>query len=409
MKHSPKRQLWMIMIIVFLGFIGLSMPYLIFPVIFLNPEYSVVPVEWTTADRGILLGITLAAYPIGQFIGSPILGALSDDYGRRKVMTISLFIAGFFNLFTALSLQWNILPLLVFSRFCAGLMEGNLAIARAMAADIKELNKHTTFGKVGAAASLAYVVGPLIGGILSDSSINSSFTLSTPFYLVTVLFLGLSVLSHYCLEGRLQPDLTHHRTIWERLNLFNRVINLFKNPNLKFYLVITSTFTIAVDIFYEFGPVYLTMIWNATPSELALYNAVLAVTISIGGAYFTGMLAKRYSSRWIVSTLITCFALTLATITFTESFVWMYFLFGLIGLAIGVSTTTLTVKISDSASDQIQGEVMGVQTSLRVFGDAIICLAGGFFLIMSPKIVLIIAVIISLGAAIAYGLRRKNS
>ncbi len=82
---SPKFQLWVILSIVFFGFLGLSIPYLIFPSIFLNPAYTILPPTWSEAERGMFLGITLAAYPLGQFIGSPILGSLSDEYGRRKV------------------------------------------------------------------------------------------------------------------------------------------------------------------------------------------------------------------------------------------------------------------------------------------------------------------------------------
>lgn len=409
MKHSPKRQLWMIMMIVFLGFVGLSMPYLIFPVVFLNPEYSVLPVDWTTAQRGLFLGVTLAAYPTGQFVGAPIIGALSDDYGRKKVMAISLIIAGACNLLTAISLGWGMLPLLVVSRFCAGLMEGNLAIARAMAADIKEYDKHATFGRVSAAASLAYVAGPTLGGIFSDSTVNSQFSIETPFYIVTILFIGLALLSYYCLEQRMRPSFVRSRTLSERLNIYRRVATLFQNPSLRFYLIVVTAFTLAVDIFYEFGPVYLTVIWNATPSELAWVNSVLAVSIGVGGAGFSSLLAKRYGSRQVIPALIFCFALTLFVIAFTETLLLMYVLFGLIGFFIGSCATMLTVQVSNAAPDTIQGEVMGVQTSLRVLGDAIICLAGGILLALSAKVVLLAAVAVASCSGGVYVLFKRQT
>ncbi len=79
-RTTQKKQFWVILIIVFLGFVGISMPYLIFPALFLNPDYSIIPNAWGDTSRAIFLGITLAAYPLGQFLGSPILGSLSDDY-----------------------------------------------------------------------------------------------------------------------------------------------------------------------------------------------------------------------------------------------------------------------------------------------------------------------------------------
>ena len=129
---EQKRQLWVILLIVFLGFLGISMPYLIFPALFLNPAYAILPESWSASSHALLLGITLAVYPLGQFLGSPILGALSDDYGRKQLLTASLVMTAICNLFTGFAIVWQQLGLLILSRFLAGLMEGNIAIARAM-------------------------------------------------------------------------------------------------------------------------------------------------------------------------------------------------------------------------------------------------------------------------------------
>ncbi|CRX37925.1 MFS transporter [Estrella lausannensis] len=131
MPDKDKRQFWTVLFIVFMGFLGISMPYLIFPALFLNPAYSIVS-DYTIAPS-LLLGMTLAAYPLGQFIGSPILGALSDDYGRKRLLAGTLFLNAFFNLLTAFALKWHLVELLILSRLLSGFMEGNIAIARAMA------------------------------------------------------------------------------------------------------------------------------------------------------------------------------------------------------------------------------------------------------------------------------------
>src|SRR5437899_299513 len=99
-KNSAKRQLTTILFIVFFGFLGISMPYLIFPALFLNPDYTILTQDWSPSSNALLLGVTLAAYPLGQFIGAPILGALSDDYGRKRLLSGSLLIAALCNLLT---------------------------------------------------------------------------------------------------------------------------------------------------------------------------------------------------------------------------------------------------------------------------------------------------------------------
>ncbi len=178
---GQKNQFLVVLLIVFLGFIGISMPYLIFPSLFLNPEYSILPGSWGESSRVISLGITLAAYPLGQFIGSPILGALSDDYGRKGILSGSLGVAAFCYLLSGLAISWSHLELLVISRFLAGLMEGNISIARAMAADLKTISKHKSFGQINAVTSIAYLLGPLAGGVMSDRSIFKGVTMSSPF------------------------------------------------------------------------------------------------------------------------------------------------------------------------------------------------------------------------------------
>src|SRR5262249_45284843 len=138
MPHQDeKQQLWVILLIVFIGFIGTSLAYPIFPPLFLYPTHdSIIPFSWNQHARSIVLGIALAAYPLGQFIGSPILGGCSDRYGRKRMLILSLSgsIVGYF--LSALSLQFNVLWILLFSRFLTGFMEGNLAIVRAMATDL---------------------------------------------------------------------------------------------------------------------------------------------------------------------------------------------------------------------------------------------------------------------------------
>lgn len=164
-NNNTRKQFWVILTIVFVGFFGISMLYLIFPALFLNPAYSIFPETRGTSGASLLLGITLASYPLGQFLGSPILRSLSDEYGRRKLLSGTLFISAFCNLISGIAIEWGWLPLLVASCFTAGVMEGNIAIARAMAAELTTIPKHETFGKINASASIAYLAGPLVGGM----------------------------------------------------------------------------------------------------------------------------------------------------------------------------------------------------------------------------------------------------
>lgn len=408
-RRNQKRQFWVILIIVFLGFIGISIPYLIFPPLFLNLEYSFLPASWGESSRALFLGITLAVYPLGQFIGSPILGTLSDDYGRKYLLSGSLIVSAICNLFTGIAIARQHLGLLIVSRLVAGLMEGNIAIARAMCADLKMLSKHETFGKMNAVTSIAYLVGPLLGGVMTDKSLFEGLTTSTPFFFICILFFFLAGLSVLILKDSVVAVTVKTRTLWQRFNFIKRISALFSDKNLKTLMIASTCFTLAVDIFYEFGPVYLTVKWTLGPAQLILYNGILCLGLAVGNGWLPIFTSSRVSNSLSIIGAVVGFALLLTGIIFTDSNFLMLGWFGLCGLLIGLAMTLLTVKISDSVSDRVQGEVMGTQLSLRVLGDGIICLLGGVLLILSSKIILIVAAGISLATGIYYRARQSQS
>lgn len=406
-KDHSRKQLGIIVLIVFLGFLGISMPYLIFPALFLNPAYSIFPASSSASSHALFLGITLAAYPLGQFVGSPILGSLSDQYGRKKILSMSLFIAAFCNLLTGVALEWESLSLIILGRFTSGLMEGNIAIARAMAADIKSLSKHSSFGKINAAASIAYFLGPLLGGLLTDREFLQNVTSATPFYVISILFIALAILSALILQDGAIKRGHEHKDILAHFNLYKKLSLLFKNIPLKFFLITSTLFTLSIDIFYEFGPVYLTVQWMLTPVQLISYNTVLCLALTVGNGWLAAFSSKHYESRPLITMSIGGLALFLIGVVITDQSYLILLLFALSGLVIGLGVTLLTVKISDSVSERVQAEVMGVQLSLRVLGDAIICLLGGVLLVISSKLILICAALLSFITMLFYAFARK--
>ncbi len=407
-QKRQTRQFRVILIIVFLGFLGISMPYLIFPALFLNPEYSILPADWSDSSRALFLGIALAAYPLGQFIGSPILGSLSDDYGRKKLLSGSMLLSAFCNLFTGFAIAWQNLTLLIISRLIAGIMEGNIAIARAMAADLKTIPKHHSFGKVNTVTSVAFILGPLLGGVMADKNLFEWLTVSTPFYFICIFFFCLTGLAMLVLDEGVINPCAKVLTFWQRINLIKRLSLLFSNKRLQFLMLISTCFTLAVDIFYEFSPVHLTLKWELGPSQLVFYNGIVCFSLAIGSGILPGFFSSRISNRLAVLLAMGALVLILIGIVLANSVFPMMLLFALSGLVIGLTTTLLTVKISDSVSETIQGEVMGVQMSLRVLGDAMICLLGGALLLFSSKLILMVAAGISMVTMACYALGQKS-
>ena len=163
-------------IVVFVGFLGYSLMITVFtPMILLN-DNGMLSTSSSVATRSIVLGLLLGLYPLGQFVGAPILGALSDRVGRRPVLLGSLAASTIWYGVIGAALIVRNLPLLMVASFLGGLGEANISIAQSSIADSTSTSdRNRFFGYVYLSSSLAYVVGPLAGGQLADYHLISWF------------------------------------------------------------------------------------------------------------------------------------------------------------------------------------------------------------------------------------------
>jgi len=161
--------------------IGIIIP--VIPALFFDDGGSFFTEAMSYENRSVIYGFLLAAFPIMQFFGAPILGALSDRHGRKPMLMLSLMgtMIGYF-LF-AIALLYGQLWLLFFSRMLPGFTGGNISIVYSAIADVSDGPERTkNFGMIGMAFGLGFILGPAIGGILADNSIVSWFNAATPFW-----------------------------------------------------------------------------------------------------------------------------------------------------------------------------------------------------------------------------------
>ncbi len=168
-----KRQLLPYAIVILLAYIGFSIALPIFPAMFLDPELSILPQSFSMHKKILVLGVIMTAYPLGQLIGSPLLGRLSDHFGRKKIILYSLAGSILGYIITALSTTYFFIAGIFSGLLICGFFEGNIAIAQAVIADITQddqpHDKIFHFGWINLFICLGFVIGPFLGGILSRS------------------------------------------------------------------------------------------------------------------------------------------------------------------------------------------------------------------------------------------------
>jgi DHA1 family tetracycline resistance protein-like MFS transporter len=348
MKKSPLAS---ILSIVFIDLIGFGM---IIPIL---PLYAqrFQATEWQ-------IGILLASYSFMQFLASPVLGWLSDRYGRKPVLLCSLVgsASGYLLMANAGSLG-----MLFAARILAGVAGASVGTAAAYIADITPPeNRSKRIGLIGAAFGIGFVLGPAIGGILSH------FSVVAPFWFAAILSILNAILMWIVLP---EPE-RHTEQHKGPLNLKDT----FEQAGSWRLGVITVTYFIAIA-----GFAIVTVIFpqvshrrfelnQSQISYIFVMMGLIGATIQ-GGAI--GRLAKRFGDVNLAITGFALMSVSMLLMPFAGS-VPVFLLFSS-GLAIGnsLSQPTVNAMASKGASAALQGRVLGIVQAAgslgRVFGPVI--------------------------------------
>lgn len=354
-----------IFITVFIDLIGFGMVIPILP-FFANTEpFNATPVE---------IGFLVSIYSWMQFFFAPILGRLSDKYGRRPVLFVSLLgsAVGYFVIGLA-----GTLFLVFLGRIISGITGGNISTALAYIADITTReNRAKGMGLFGAAFGLGFIIGPALAGVLSKYGVH------VPFYCAAGLSLVNAIALYFILPESLKPEA--RADLPERKNQFVELIASFADPrfsiiNLVYFLLVTAfsimTYAFVLYTAFRFG-------YNAEQ------NGYLFAFVGLISIVAQGVLFSIFVKRFGEFKLIISGCLVMAVSLFAVPFVGPAY-GGLLGLLTGIgamsvgnafaspSLTSLTSKI---AHDTEQGKTLGVMQSSASLARAVGPTIGGFLL-----------------------------
>jgi len=297
----------------------------------------------------------LFTFAIAQFIFSPILGGLSDQFGRRPVLLSSLLGFGLDYLFMAFA---PTLPWLFLGRAIAGITGASFTTASAYIADISTPEKRAqNFGMIGAAFGIGFIVGPAMGGLVSQY-----FGIRAPFVLAAILcFLNLSY-GYFILPESLLPE-NRRPFDWKRANPIGSLLHLRKYPvvsGLVVSLVLIYIGSHAVQS--NWG--YFTM-FRFKWSEATVGGSLAMVGLLVG--LVQGLLIRvinpRIGAKNSVYVGMALYSLGMILFAFANQG-WMMFLFLVPYCLGGIAGPALQGIISGQVPPNEQGELQGALTSL---------------------------------------------
>jgi len=385
---TPLFRLLPLYVVIFMGFVGYSLMITVFTPMVMNNESGILPLSYSLHQRVFLLGVLLSVYPLGQFFGSSIIGALSDHFGRRPLLLSTLFAATLFYILISLALVQRNFALLIGASAIAGLLEANIALAQSAIADLTtEATRSRYFGYVYLSASAAYIIGPLFGGKLADPHLASWFHDATPFWFTTG-FLFLTFV--WCFFSFKE---TRVKMTSRSLHLMRALTNLsgvFTAKKLtKFYLV---NFLLYLSIFGFFRsyPMYLVDAFHLGVSKESEFIAWVAVPIIITNLGLTGYFSQRFSARTLtlISAVLTgIFMIAIIVPPYLNS-LWVTLFLTAFALAICLPACATLLSLAASSKDQ--GSVMGNNQSLQVGAEGISSIMGGLLAALFVKLSLIV-------------------
>lgn len=240
------------------------------------------------------VGALGAAYPIMQFIGAPILGRLSDRFGRRPVLIISQI--GTFIGFMILGLA-NTLWILFLSRIIDGISGANISTAQAVITDnTTEKTRTQGLGLIGAAFGLGFIIGPIIAFIslsLSDNNYHITAFVAAAFSLASIL------LTWFWLEESLPPE-KRGKSTHERQVGFSAMFDALRRPQIGFLLSLMFAQQFAFGGFEQLLALFtLNRLGMNASNNAALFVYVGVIVVAVQG-YFVGRWSRKLGDRWLV-------------------------------------------------------------------------------------------------------------
>lgn len=348
MERSPKKALGFIFVTLLLDVIGIGIIIPVIPSLIMDLTGSGIS---QASETG---GWLLFAYAIFQFLFAPVVGGLSDRYGRKPVLIGSLIGFSIDYLFMAMAptLFW-----LFIGRIVAGIFGASFTTCSAYIADVStQENRAQNFGLIGAAFGLGFIIGPVMGGLLGEIGPRVPFYAAAILTAVNVVY-GLLVLPESLDKNKRRPfDI-------KRANPLGNLNQLKKNPIIK---------GLAVSMFFVYIAAHAV---QSTWSFFTMYKfewSEAMVGYSLGVVGVLSALVQGLLIRWLIPKIGNERAVTLGLALYIFGLLlfawapvgWMMFLFLIPYCLGGICGPALQSIISVQVKDNEQGELQGALTSM---------------------------------------------
>lgn len=347
-KEGGNKAILFIFITLFIDVMGIGIIIPVLPKLIMSLEHC------TIGEANVISGYMLFVYSLMQFIFSPLLGALSDRYGRRIVLLLSLLGFGIDYLFLGFA---GTITLLFVGRLIAGITGASFTVAGAYIADVSPPEKRAqNFGIMGAAFGLGFIAGPAIGGLISG------FGDRVPFFVAAGLALINWLYGFFILPESLKPE-NRRKFDWSRANPVGALIQLIRKPMVARLAIVFFLINLAGQSLPGCWSFYTIERFGWTESGIGLSLAFVGVCVAaVQGGLTRVIIPKLGENRAVYYGIFMAMIGMIGIALSWEG--WMLFA-ATVPLALGgINGPSLQSIVSKEIPPNEQGELQGFLTSV---------------------------------------------
>ncbi|CAM2009130.1 MFS transporter [Acanthopleuribacter pedis] len=401
--------LFTVMLITVLGTAGIALPYPVLAPYFLEAEPNQLT-HFLGFPPKLLLGVALGIYPLGLLVGGMFIGALSDEYGRKRVLLITMFGSVLGYLATAAAVVWESYLLFLVARFMTGLFEGNIAIARAIALELHPVIDRTkAISLTYATVYAGWLVGPLAGGYLAVYGEDAPFLVGAVTMVVSMIVTALAIEGVSKQEGaeeKPRRNLRETRQFLVQQMREQNSLGLLKNSDIHPIFWYYFAYAIGLNMFYEFYPIWMVDKLGADSRAIGWGGVVVTAAMILMSTFWASPLANRFgqSRTMLASSSI------LALLFFMQPLVghpFLYAVFAFIGATIALGNGLVPTYLSENFGRMGEGRVMGLQTTVFCLTNIVVALFGSLIALLDTTFALWLgAVVMGLSMSFVPGMGR---
>ena len=395
MKQKQLSPILAVFITVFIDMLGIGIIIPVFAPLIIRNEHGMLPPDATEATRNMMYGVLAASFAIAQFFGAPILGALADKHGRKKILQIS--IAGTFlgYILFGLAIEFKLIGMLFIARILPGFMGGNIAIVLAALADISApKDRAKNFGLVGMAFGLGFILGPFIGGVLAQpTEWFPWFNYATPLWFTALL----AAVNFYYVAKQFpetfKPAGNTKPSIWMG---FQNLKKAFKLVEMRIILLTIFLQTFGFSFFMQFFQVYLIKQFDFSQKEIGMFFGYIGLWIAFTQGVITRLASKKFLPHKILSVSLIGMSMALFAILLPSEWKWMLLVHPFLAIAQGLTQPNITSIVSQLSPKETQGEILGIQQSVQSVAFAVPPLIAGVIVTLDVRLPIMAAGVMTL-------------